>query len=235
MRASPLCIAIFSAILALTPLLKVAAADGPGTGSAEQTRVDAAVQAYVKKLQAEQEKDIDQRVVGQTTALLRDPATPVIGNPQGDVAVIEFFDYTCPYCKAVEPRLQKLLKDDKRVKLVLKEFPILTPESLIAAKAALASVKQGKYQQYHQALIGFRGRLETDVIFDTAKNVGLDVDRLRKDMEAPQITDEIIANFNLARSLRIFETPGFIVGGHMLTGPSAEIDFPKVVAAARAK
>jgi len=83
--------------------------------------------------------------------------------------------------------------------------------------------------------MAYKGQLKDSVIFDTAKSVGLDVDRLRKDMAAPEITDEIIANFNLARSLRIFQTPGFIVGTHILTGPSAEIDFPKVVAAARSK
>jgi protein-disulfide isomerase len=234
MLASPLRLAIAGAIVALTTLLNVAAADAPPPKGAEQARVEQAIQAYANKLEADQEKARDQLIANRTTALLRDPGTPVIGNPQGDVAVIEFFDYTCPYCKAVEPRLEKLLKDDKGVKLILKEFPILTPESLVAAKAALASVKQGKYEQFHNALIGFKGRLQNSVIFDTAKDVGLDVGRLRKDMEAPEITDEIIANFNLARALRIFETPGFIVGGHMLTGLSAEIEFPKVVAAARA-
>lgn len=228
-------VAIAGAILAFMPLLTAAAMDAPRPANAEQARIDQAVQAYASKLEADQEKARDQLILNNATALLRDPGSPVLGNREGDVAVIEFFDYTCPYCKAVEPRLEKLLKDDKRVKLVVKEFPILTPESLIATKAALASVKQGKYEQFHQALMLFKGRLQTDVIFDTAKDVGLDVDRLHKDMNAPEITDEIIANFNLARSLRIFQTPAFIVGNHMLTGLSAEIDFPKTVAAARAK
>lgn len=226
--------AFVGAVLAFMPLLNAAATDAEHPGAA-QLRIDRAVQAYVAKQQAEQEKATDQSILNRTTELLQDPATPVLGNPQGDVAVIEFFDYACPFCKAVEPRLEKLLRDDKNVKLIVKEFPILTPESLIAAKASLASVKQGKYEQYHQAMMGFRGRLTTDVIFDTAKTVGLDVDRLRKDMDTPEIAGEIIANFNLARALRIFQTPGIIVGGHMLTEPSAKIDFPKVVAAARAK
>ena len=209
--------------------LQATAADMP---AGEQQRAE---QAYASKLQADQEKARDQLILGKTTALLNDPASPVLGNPSGDVAVIKFFDYACPFCKAVEPRLQKLLKDDKNVKIIVKEFPILTLESLVAAKVALASRKQGKYAQYHQALMNFKGRLTNEVIFDTAKTVGLDVERIRKDMSAPEITDEIIANFNLARGLRIFQTPAFIVGGHMLTGPSAEIDFPKAVAAARAK
>jgi protein-disulfide isomerase len=177
----------------------------------------------------------DEAVARKATALLSDPSSPVIGNPHANVAVVEFFDYACPYCKAAEPRLEAMLRSDQGTKLVLKEFPILTPESMIATKAALASVKQGKYTQFHQALMAYKGPLQDSVIFDTAKDVGLDVGRLRKDMTAPEITDEIIANFNLARSLRMFQTPGFIVGNHILTGPSADIDFPKAVAAARAK
>jgi protein-disulfide isomerase len=177
----------------------------------------------------------DEAVAQKATALLSDPSSPVIGNPHANVAVVEFFDYACPYCKAAEPRLEAMLRSDQGTKLVLKEFPILTPESMIATKAALASVKQGKYTQFHQALMVYKGPLQDSVIFETAKDVGLDVGRLRKDMTAPEITDEIIANFNLARSLRIFQTPGFIVGNHILTGPSADIDFPKAVAAARAK
>ncbi len=220
---------IAGAIFAIAPLMNAMAADAPRPANADQ-----AVQAYLSKLQADQERARDQLVANQTPALLRDPGTPAIGNPNGDVAVIEFFDYACPYCKAVQPRLEKLVKDDKGVKLIIKEFPILTPESLVAAKAALAAVKQGKYEQYHNRLMAFRGQLTNDVIFDTAKEVGLDVARLRKDMDAPAITDEIIANFNLARGLRIFQTPGFVAGGHVLTGASADIDFPKVVATARA-
>jgi protein-disulfide isomerase len=177
----------------------------------------------------------DEAVAQKATALLSDPSSPVIGNPHANVAVVEFFDYACAYCKAAEPKVEAMLRSDQGTKLVLKEFPILTPESMNATKAALASVKQGKYTQFHQALMAYKGPLQDSVIFDTAKDVGLDVGRLRKDMTAPEITDEIIANFNLARSLRIFQTPGFIVGNHILTGASADIDFPKAVAAARAK
>jgi len=234
MSMFPFRVAIVSAALALMPLLNVGAAGAAGSNG-EQARIEQALKAYASKLRADPDTARDQLIAGKTTALLDDPLTPILGDRQADIAVVEFFDYACPYCKAVEPRLEKLLKDDKRVKLVVKEFPILTPESLIAAKAALASVKQGKYERFHQALINFRGRLLTSTIFEIAEDVGLDVDRLRKDMLAPEVTDEIIANFNLARGLRIFETPTFIVGTHMLTEPSAEIDFPKVVADARAK
>ena len=209
------------------------AADTRPSAAGEQQSIEQAIKAYAGKIETDQAKAQDRLIAGKSTALLSDPMTPIIGNPQAEVAIIEFFDYACPYCKAAEPRLEKLLKDDKRVKLVVKEFPILTPESLVAAKASLASVKQGKYEQYHQAMMMFKGRLEESTVFDIAKDVGLNVERLRKDMLAPEIGDEIIANFNLARGIRVFQTPAFIVGDHLLTESSADIDFAKVVAAAR--
>ena len=219
--------------LVCLPALPTSAADGPP--SAEQTRIDKAVQDLAAKQKADQEKANDQRVANRMSSLLGDPGTLVLGNPQGDVTIIEFFDYTCPFCKAMEPRVQQLLKDDKKVRLVVKEFPILRPESIVATKAALASVKQGKYAAYHQTMMNFRGQLTEDAIFSMAKDVGLDVERLKKDMTAPEIGDAIIANFNLARALRIFDTPTVIIGNHLVTEASVKIDFPKEVAALRAK
>jgi 2-hydroxychromene-2-carboxylate isomerase len=96
-------------------------------------------------------------------------------------------------------------------------------------------VKQDKYARYHQAMMMFRGQLTEAAIFDIAKDSGLDVNRLRKDMDAPEIAGEIIADFNLARAIRVFGTPAFIVNNHLITEPSAKIDFPKLVAAARAQ
>lgn len=220
----------------LPAALLIAAAVSQSTSAAgEDPRAAQAVNAYAANLKAEQERARDQLVARNETALLNDPHTPVIGDADADVAIVEFFDYACPFCKAVEPRLEAFLKSDTHVKLVVKEYPILTPESLVAAKASLAAMKQEKYRQFHQALMMFKGRLQEPVIFDTAKDVGLDMDRLRKDMQSPEIADEIIANFNLARAIRAFDTPTFVVGNHVLTEPSAQLDFAKVVAAARQK
>jgi protein-disulfide isomerase len=192
-------------------------------------------QDYARRLAAQQQQDIDQRIAARAEALNNAPSSPVLGNPAGDVTIVEFFDYACPYCKAVEPRLETLLKSDHKVKLVLKEFPILTPQSMIATRAALASVAQGKYKPFHQAMLNFRGQLLEPNIFDMAKASGLDLARLRRDMTAPAIADEIIANFNLARGIRGFQTPIFIVGNHQLSSESASIDFPRAVAAARGR
>lgn len=175
----------------------------------------------------------DQTVVAHREALQNDRDSPVLGNSHGDVTIVEFFDYACGYCKAVEPRLESALRSDPNVKLILKEFPILTPESLIAARASLASARQHKYRQFHEALMAYRGTWEEEAIFSTARQVGLDVARLRHDMAADVIGNEIIENFNLARGLRITQTPGFVVGDHILSGPSAQIDFPAVIGEAR--
>jgi len=175
----------------------------------------------------------DQTVIAHRQALQNDRESPVLGDAHGDVTIVEFFDYACGYCKAIEPRLEGVLRSDPHVKLILKEFPILTPESLIAARAALASRRQHKYREFHEALMAYRGPWNEEAIFSTAKSVGLNIDRLTHDMAAPSIANEIIENFNLARGLRIFQTPAFVVGDHILTGPSAQIDFPAAIREAR--
>ena len=224
-----------------TALIAACLAVGIGSGaggeavSAEQPAIDKAIQAYADKQKADADKALDQAIAARANALVTGPGSQVLGHPRGDVTLIEFFDYTCPFCKAAEPRIQQLLKDDKNVKLVVIEFPILTPVSVVAAKVSLASVRQGKYATFHQALMGFRGQITEDAIFDVAKEVGLDAERLRRDMNAPEIADAIIGNFNQARALRVTTTPTFIIGNRMIYESSATLDFAKAVAAARAK
>lgn len=196
-------------------------------------RAAGAVRDYLRQVQAAESKDRDDRIAARLEALENNPTSPVLANPQGIVTIIEFFDYTCPYCKAAEPRLMRLVDQDKRIKLVMKEFPILTKASAIASRAALASAKQGKYRAFHLALMRREGVLDEAGIFETARAVGLDAVRLRRDMAAPDVADEIIANFNLARGIRVFQTPAYIVGGHFVTGDSADIDFAREVARAK--
>jgi protein-disulfide isomerase len=215
-----------------------------GAGSAIAQPADKAriEQAYAARLEVERRADIDQRIAARWPALAQDPALPVIGsgpnNSAGaDVTIVEFSDYNCPYCKAMEPRLAALLKADRKVKLVMMEFPILTPASMTGTRAALAAMNQGKYAAFHQALMRFEGNVTDADVFDVAKSVGLDMARLKKDMQSPQISDRIIANYNLARGIRVVQTPAVIVGGpagvHIMGSESAAIDFPKAVAAAR--
>jgi len=200
----------------------------------------AAIEAYKADVKAEAAAKADARVAQRAVDVTMDPGTPVIGNPDGDVVIVEFFDYQCTFCKAAEPRLRELVEGDGNIRHVIKDFPILSPVSIVAAKAALASVNQGKHAPFHQGMMDHRGQLTEDRIWTIAAQASLDVARLKQDMHAPAITDQLIANMNLARKLRMVVVPGFIVNTHVLSGLSgatetAKIDFNAEVAAARAK
>ncbi len=196
---------------------------------------DSAVQACADKLQADKEAVQQAAIAKNQSRILGEPGTQVLGNPEGDVTIVEFFDYQCPYCKADEPALEALLREDHGVRLVVKEFPILGAPSLASVKAALGAAAQGKYEPFHQALLAHKGHLDTDQIDGIAKEAGVDIDRMHKDAAASEVADAIIGNFNLARSLKITGTPGFIVGGKVLDSPRGEDDFKKAIAEARAQ
>jgi len=170
-----------------------------------------------KQKQAEEDKT-RAAIVANRRALREDPNSVVIGNPQGDVTIVEFFDYRCPYCKQVVPQLEALLKEDPKVRLVLKEFPILGLDSLTASRAAIASREQGKYPAYHDALMRARGKLEEPVVLQIAKEVGLDPEKLKADMADPKVDAIIRANHALAEALGVTGTPGFIVGDTLVPG-----------------
>ena len=152
-----------------------------------------------------------------------DPATPVGGNPQGDATIVEFFDYRCPYCKQVLPSLQTLLKEDHKLRFVYKEMPVLGPQSVTAARAALAAQRQGKYEGFHNAMMATTGQITDETVYRVAGSVGLDVDRLKRDMSAPEIEQILKANLALAGALNIRGTPGFIVGNRIVPG-AVELD-----------
>ena len=152
------------------------------------------------------------------TEIFDDPATPVGGNPRGDVTIVEFFDYRCPYCKQVLPSLQALLKEDHKLRFLYKEMPVLGPQSVVAAHAALAAQRQGKYEAFHTAMMATKGQITDEVIYQVAGSVGLDVDRLKRDMAAPEIEQALKANLALASALEIRGTPGFIIGEHIVPG-----------------
>jgi protein-disulfide isomerase len=192
-----------------------------------------AVEAYQANLQADKDKAAKEALAKRGDDLLRDPATQVAGNKNGECAIVEFFDNQCPYCQANEPEIQKLLKEDPKIKLVLKEFPILGPISLVASKAALASVKQGKYAEFHAALLNHKGHYDKAALVDEiAKSVGLDIDKLHKDMDAPEIQAALDRNLDLGHALDISGTPGFVIGDQIIGGASSVDDLKKYVAEA---
>jgi protein-disulfide isomerase len=159
-----------------------------------------------------------------------DPSTPVGGNPKGDVAIVEFFDYQCPYCKEVEPSLETMVKQDPKLRLVYKEFPILGPISVTAAHAALAARRQGKYDAFHDAMMSARGNITDDTVYRIAGSVGLDVDKLKVDMGTPEVARAIKSNLKLAKALDINGTPAFVIGDKVVPG-AADLDTLKSMVA----
>lgn len=150
--------------------------------------------------------------------LFRNPASPVGGNPDGDVTLVEFFDYRCGYCKAVFDPMMEAVEADGNVRLVYKEFPILGPESVYAARAALAARAQDGYIPFHEALMRHRGGYDERVVMALAERSGLDPERLKRDMEDPAIERDLAANHSLARALGITGTPAFVIGDQVVPG-----------------
>lgn len=150
--------------------------------------------------------------------VFRDQNDPVGGNSKGDATLVEFFDYNCPYCKQTASVMTQAEAADPRLRVVFKEFPILGPDSLFAAKAALAANKQGKYVAFHRAIYQVRGHVDESRVLEVARTVGLDLARLKADMQAPEIAARLDKNIELARALGINGTPGFAIGDRVLVG-----------------
>jgi protein-disulfide isomerase len=149
--------------------------------------------------------------------LLDDPTSPVGGNPDGDVTLVEFFDYRCAYCRRVVSSMRALLDEDRALRMVFKELPVLGPDSVRAARAALASRRQDGYVPFHFALMT-TDDLSLAGIRAAAEAVGLDPDRLEADMAAPEVIAAIEANYALANELGIEGTPAFVIGDQLIPG-----------------
>ena len=160
-------------------------------------------------------------------ALLGDPHSGVAGNAQGDVTVVEFFDYKCPYCRQFHPQVPDMLTADPGIRLVLKEFPILGPESTLAARAAVAAQLHdpGRYLAFHNALMTTPGRLDQKTVLQVAADAGLNAEFLAIDMMDPEVDRVLAANHALANALGIDGTPGFVIGEAVIPGyiDSAEV------------
>lgn len=194
-----------------------------------------AMQRLRDKRQLAERERIAKVLVDYRTQIFENPRSPVTGNPKGDVTIVEFFDYQCTYCKQVMDRLLKTVEGDGKIKLVFKEFPILGPNSMFAARAALASRRQGKYFKFHELLMGFKGKLSQETVFVLAKSIGLDTKRLAKDMNDPKIRKMISRNFELAQRLKINGTPAFIIGDKLVPGAINQQQLDDYIASARDK
>ncbi len=192
-----------------------------------------AMQEYERRQDSQRDAAAGKAIQENKQELLNDPETPVAGNPQGDVTIVEFSDYQCPYCKRAHTAVKSVVAADGKVKLVYKELPILGEASKIAAIAALAAVKQGKHLSFHDALMEYNGKLDSDRIFEIAGSVGIDVAQLKKDMDDPNIKKIIERNLALASALGVRGTPAFVVGNQFVPGAVDADTLKQLIAEAR--
>lgn len=172
-----------------------------------------AVEALREKMRAQAEADAKKAIEARKDELFNGKDDPVVGNAKGDVVLVEFFDYNCPYCKVVLDPMLEAVKTDGKSRVVFKEMPILSEDSVTAARVALAAKKQGKYEEVHRAFMKFRGKLDEKTIFRLTGEAGANVEQIRKEMMAPEIDKQLKKNVELAHALDIASTPSFIIAG----------------------
>ncbi len=222
-------------VLAIAPTLPAWAESSAAPG---QPALDKAIEQYIRshpevieqalqslevKRQEYERLRVVQTVATHQEELLRDPASPVSGNLNGDVTVSEFFDYRCGYCKRAASAVTQLQRDDPGVRVVYKDFPILGENSLVAATAALASQAQGRHKEFHEALLAAKDTLTKDQILQIARDVGLNTEKLVADMDDSEWLAIIKRNQALAKDLGITGTPAFVVGNELVLGA---VDLP---------
>lgn len=166
--------------------------------------------------------------------LFSDERSPFIGNPKGDVTIVEFFDYNCGYCKRVLPAVQELVKEDEGLKVVFKDIPILGPTSETAAKWALAAQRHNKYFEFHQALMNHKGPITDETLTKIATELELDPGRLKKDAETTDVLLQIERNRSLFTQMGFGGTPAFIIGEEIVPGAVSKEEMQKLIAKTRA-
>ena len=177
----------------------------------------------IEALSILQERENAALVEAQSTALteLRDDFeqnAPIFGNLDGSVTLVEFFDYNCGYCRRAAPEVKAVLEANKDVRIIYREFPILGPGSEVAARASLAARNQGKYQQFHEAMMALNGQAVEASVMKIAGDVGLDLEVLKTDMQSDLVNDHIAASLRLAEALGITGTPTFVLGDEIIPG-----------------
>ncbi len=176
------------------------------------------VQAYQMKEQERMQKTAEEKLTEYKDKLAHNPDLPFTGNPEGDVTIVEFFDFNCGYCKKAFEDVTKLLEEDKSVKIVFIDMPILSDKSQVMAKMAMAAHKQGKYFDAHKALMSYRGTQNDENFLNALKEAGLDIEKLKTDMAGQDIDMAIQKHLKIANELNIRGTPGFIIGDQLHPG-----------------
>jgi protein-disulfide isomerase len=223
---------LFAGSLAAVPLAAQAQEDQPLTPKQQDavkklvhdyimdnpTIIADAIEALREKEQLAAETDAKKALTDRKADIFEDVNSPVLGNPKGDVTIVEFFDYRCPYCKTVSDSVFDAVKTDGKIRLVMKELPVLGPDSVLAARAALAARGQKKYEELHKAFMHMKGPINDQSVMKTAAEAGLNVEKLKKDMDDPDIDKALKDNVQLARALALTGTPGFIIGDQIVPG-----------------
>ncbi|MGR3199553.1 MAG: DsbA family protein [Paracoccus sp. (in: a-proteobacteria)] len=166
-------------------------------------------------------------------ALERDPTAPVLGNPDGNITLTEFFDYNCGFCRKMLPVMQQLVTGDPDLRVVYREWPVFGPGSEFAARASLASLPTGKYWRFHAGMLGMRGRAEEASVMRIARDVGLDEAELRERMESDAVAKHISTSFLLADHMGLMGTPTFICGDEAVFGEMTLQEMRDLVARGR--
>ena len=193
-----------------------------------------ALQNYQVKQQEQMEKTAESKVIENKEALTG-KNLPSAGNPDGDVTITEFFDYNCGYCKKAIPDIESALANDKNVRFVFKELPVLGPTSVTAAQWSLAAYKQGKYFEFHKALMHDNEPRSEETLAKIAKQVGMDVDKAKEYAQSDEAKKIIADNRELASGLQIQGTPGFVINGKMYRGYLGPDGLKDAIADARKK
>ena len=176
-----------------------------------------------KQVRGKQEEAATSAIRRYSVKLFASPSSPTAGNPRGDVNVVEFFDYQCSYCKPEAPMVFQVMKNDPSVRVIFKELPIFGSDSEYAARAALASNKQGKYLMFHEALMKSTKPMTQDNVLAIAKSVGLNVKQLQEDMGDKLIDQQIAENKQLAEAIGVVGTPSFVIATNPVIDPKAKV------------
>ncbi len=192
-----------------------------------------ALQEAQRREQEAQRRRAAEAIRAHLAELTQDPESPVGGNPEGRVTIVEFFDYQCGYCKREAVELKALLQADPDIRLVYKDLPILGPASVYAARAALAAQKQGKHEALHAALLAVDGPLTDQEVLRIAAQAGVDTAKLEKDMADPSVSQALDRNVRLQRALNIQGTPALVVGTELVPGAASLETLKALVARAR--
>lgn len=251
MKTTMIATGILALMLAVAPVSapKSAWAQDASFSAAQKAELGKVIQEYllenpkviidaVEKYRANQEeienKAAEAAIKTKGKALYEEPTSPVAGNPKGDVVMVEFFDYNCGYCKVAFKDVQALVKDDKNLKVVFKDIPILSESSHSAARYALAADKQGKYWEYHAALMNHQGALNDAELEKIGTAIKLDIAKLKTDAESNEVKSIIEKNLALARELGITGTPGFVINDQLLRGHYGIDALRKIISDSRA-